>query len=637
MAKKRLFFLREENLNHIKKPLKNDIIILLNGTGKNCLASNLEGLASENTQTIYGYGIRWTQKWAFSKLASNKSFAEELVFRNISLWYFIEFLLHRIDKPYMNEHPISKMLLYLDYIEKIITKAKPFEVIVENKKTDFNRLLIKMCKKHRIKTVNLGLRERKKSIGNLMTNNLFILKAYLKSRIALRIIVGKFFCKRLPRKKILILTSTRLSNKQNSTDFFWGPLIKEMDRARLSYKVIEYDHITNLNSLKTITERYIPQKYDAEFIGKYYDARAKKNTKAVVMFLKKKFKELEKRSDFKRSLTYRGINFYEIIKKRLKKIFLAYAPYIGDVYALGASIIEKEKPDLILIDHEKNYYGKALLFQSNNQKKKTSVFSLEGEAVYDTNTKLVQVPIKETLNRRSPVWRPIADKKFVSGEYSFKWHKEKYYLPPQNLKITGSPKYDFLNKITAEEKQSIFKKYGVKPDEKLITVIAWDWPGEEEFLRGILNALKGMRAVYVIIKQHPEDSDANKKYIKKMLEEYKVKGNVTRDENTSSLICAAELVITINSTVVNECILMDKKTILYEPKEDDWGRPWIKEGLTQPQVTSAKLEKAIKSSFSKKKLFDRSLREKYINKYFFSDDGKASKRVVQEIKKMLST
>ena len=230
---------------------------------------------------------------------------------------------------------------------------------------------------------------------------------------------------------------------------------------------MEYDQIHNLDSLKKVFKRYVPQKYDAQFIGTYYTSKTRKTTRAVIRFLKNKFKELDKRKDFRESFTYKGINFYEEIRPRLKKIFLAFSPYIGDVYALGKSIVEKENPKLILIDHENNYYGKSIMMQANKQKTKS--ICMEGEPIA-RKEKLVQEPIKEILDKENPLCKPLPDKKFVSGKFSKRWHINKYFFPKKNIKTIGIPSYDFLKKLSPKDKRKIFNKYKIKPNEKLVLV-----------------------------------------------------------------------------------------------------------------------------------------------------------------------
>ena len=120
--------------------------------------------------------------------------------------------------------------------------------------------------------------------------------------------------------------------------------------------------------------------------------------------------------------------------------------------------------------------------------------------------------------------------------------------------------------------------------------------------------------------------------MEKIMKRDHIKGCVRRSGNTSVLLYSADLVVTVNSTIINECIFMDKRTILFEPRSD-LSMPWVDESIIRACTSTAELERKIKDSFSKKSLFDRQKRKDYIKKYFFSDDGKASKRAVDEIQR----
>ena len=155
---KRLLFLKKENINKVKKS-KNDKVIFLGGESNNSVKAYKDNIARKSNQTIYGYNLLWTQKWAFKKLDNGKSFVEELVFDNVSLWNFIEHFLHRWNKPWMEEPPISEILLDIDSAKKIIDEIKPNKVVIENTKTDFNQQVLKICEKRGIKVRNLGLKK----------------------------------------------------------------------------------------------------------------------------------------------------------------------------------------------------------------------------------------------------------------------------------------------------------------------------------------------------------------------------------------------------------------------------------------------------------------------------------------------
>jgi hypothetical protein len=640
MAKKikRLFFLHSRNKTKIKELRKDDIIIYL-GTSfqkdekkKDSLEYHyLTRTEEEARQARFSYNMAWIQKWAFGKANGKKSFAEELVYEGKSLWYPAEYFIHFDESILGSEPSVSRLLIYIDCINNILKDKKPSSVYVENNRSCFNNLVILLCKKEKIDVKELGFEEKKRSLYQTLSDNPLLARAYISGRVLLRFLVGKLYCKKLGRADVLLLTSDRLSNRENATDYFWGPLVREMDKAGLGHKVVEYDRIETMQSIVNLWKKYIPQRYDAQFIGTYHDGEVSKRIRKTVAFLKEKFEELDSNQAFRESFDYKGIKFYGLIRSRLKKIFLTYSYYIAEVYAVSKAIIEKEKPKLILLDHEKNYYGRALITEANFKKIPTIAF--EGEVIYDYNTYLTQIPVPEILNKKSPIWRPIPDKKLLWSEYSREWYEQKYYFPKENLRVIGAPKYDFLKELNAKDKQEIMKKYDVPNEKKLITLITMDCPWENEYLGAVFKSLKGRRDLKIIVKIHPADSP-KKRRIEEMIRKFDIDAIVLRHENSSKLIYASDFLITYTSTLVYECILMDKKTILA-----DFGvninLPFVKEGLLRLCKNSFELEEEIRAYFLKNKEMNELKRQAFIKKYLYSDDGAAAKRAVDEIKKSL--
>ena len=631
---KRLSFLHKRNKSKVEGLVDKDIIYLddfgVEVKEKNNVKFYLNKILDKAKQDTRNYRLDKIQKWAFTKNIENKSFAEHLIFQGKSLWYPVEYFLH-CDTPLLDYNPpIARILLYIDCVKDIIKEKKPKQIIIENNKTCFNRIVIKVCKDEKIKITNLNLKEQKRSLSSKITNNSLIIRNYIKGRILLRRIIGKVLCKKTKSKDILILTSDRLSNKENITDYYWGSIVKELNKKRMNYKMVEYDRIDSLNSLKQVRKRYFPQKYDAQFIGTYYDRNTIRNAKKMISFLREKFEVLDKRKDFRESFNYKGIKFYDLIRPRIKKIFLTYSHYLANVYAINKSVIEKEKPCTILIDHEKNYYGRALITEANL--KKIFSFAFEGELVYENNPYLTQVPIKGILNKQSPLWRPIPDKKFLWGEYTKEWYQKRNYFPTSNLKVIGAPKYDSLSTLNEEDKQKIRRKYGIKKDEKLVIIITADSPLENKYLSSIFKSLSAAKKLGVVVKMHPNDPALNKKMIEAMIKKFHIKGVAVSNENISKLIHASDIVITYASTLVYECILLNKKTVLVSLFGNlDTAQPYVKEGLIKLCMNSYESNNEIRNCLFKNKQMNNNLRRRFIKEYLYPDDGRASERAVNEI------
>ena len=658
---KKIIFLHRKNQEKVaagKIGKDTELIFLEEAAAKSnadtCLDAYSQRIISSTGQMRMGYNTPLIQKWVYKKLGSGKSFAEELVFDNTSLWYPIEYFLIWDMAHLSYEMSIPGITFFIDVVNLVLDEKKPGAVALENNSEMINRIIIKVCEQRKIPYSLLGLTGSKKGMFEIMSNHGFVARSYLRMRIQLRRIIGKLFCKQMKPEELIILTSDRNTRTGNETDFFWGTIVKELKKRRIPFKMIEYDRIDIMVSLKNLKRRYLPQKYDAQYIGTYYGAGVMKQMRKLIRFMKKKFKELDSRADFRKSFNYKGISFYELIRPKLKKIFLTYSIFIADAYEVTRNVMEKEKPRVVLIDHEKNYYARGLLVAANNtnnalsEKEKASKasfsFAFEGETVHGRNAYLTQVPVPEITDRKSLLWRPIADLKLLWSEHTMQWHNKRNFIPKGNLLIIGSPKYDYLKELGTREVQEIRSKYNMKKDERLVTVFTADLPTEEEFLRTILttfmtfNNRKDSPNFKVIIKIHPVDLDTKEESVRRIIKSTGANAVVTRTEDCSKLIKASDFIITIPSTLIFECIMLDKRVVLFG-SEEDTEQFYVTEGLIKLckkySEVSEEISKEISSSAKKLGNFPPELRKRFIQKYLYSDDGKGTVRAVDEIQKHL--
>lgn len=630
---RKIAFIRVCNRNKIKNHKEYTLIYTDHKSKENkSLEKHIKIIADKANQDINGYKIEWTQKWSFKK-HNGRSFAEKLILEDQSQWYQLEFLLHFNPLALSHEIPICKMLLLIDTINHIIDKYKPSEVLVENNKTPINKLILLVCSKRGIKVNITDIKPPKERLLTRIINNPLTIRNYLSTRILIRRILSLLFCKTYKNSDILILTSDRLSNKENKTDHYWGTMVGELDREGLNYKMIEYDRMDILSSLTQIFKRYVPQKYDAQFIGTYYTRNTKKEMKKIRRFFKNKFKELTQNQEFKNSLQYRGINFYDLLLPRLKKIFITYSAYISDVNAICKSIINKERPKLVMVDHEKNYYGRALITEAKINNIPSVCF--EGETIYGNNTYLAQTQIKGISNKKSPLWRPVPDIKFVWGSYSKEWHTKKYAFPEENVKVIGSPKYDYCKHLGKKEKEKYRKTHDIGNKSTIIGFFTSISFPEERFFIELLKTVKTIKNAKLVVKSHPSLYIEKYWLIKRLLKKYGIDGIITKTDNCGEIINASDLIITIASTIIYEAIMMKKKILFMSVTETDPQQPYIKENLISPVLNPADMDETIRA-YLKNRSINKKKYEEFIKKYLYSDDGKSSERAIKQIENMLN-
>jgi hypothetical protein len=642
---KRLIFIHQENQAKLEKITgigPDDLIVFFDKTtnlakGELSLKAEENSYSKESGKVRQRYNSELIQRWAYTRYEGKPSFVEELAYENSSFWYSVEFFLTG-DVGYLgNELAISGIMFYIDVFSALLKKYKPKKVIIENDYGFLEKIIRKVCEKNHVSVNIIRLPiKNSRSLFSRLQNNAMI-QTYLRGRVLTRRLVGKLFCKKMKAADIIIITSDRLSYKENRTDYYWGPLVKELEKTNTPYKMIEYDRLEVFNSLRNIVSRYLPQKYDAQFIGTYYDRFQRKEREKIFRFFKKTYQRLSGAKHFQDSFCYNGINFYDLMIPKLKSIFLTYSFFIADVAALAKSIMRKENPSLIIVDHEKNYYGRELIKEARNRGKASASF--EAEIVHDSSSYLMQVPVAGILDKKNVLWKPIPDRKFLWGEYSKKWYETKNCFPPEKLCVVGAPKYDVLKEFKEKDRAEMRKKYHVDANEKLVTVITASWLGEEEYLNGLFNAFRKKKGYRIVVKMHVTDPSMEMIIIKKKMSQNSISGEVIRFENTSKLVYASDLVVSCATTLAFEYVLLNKPVIMfgnYSEVNNDYDESYVKEGLISLCANQADMEKAISRYISTGKVSEmpEALRKSFIKKYLYSDDGKASERAVVILKKM---
>jgi hypothetical protein len=609
----RLYFIDSKNEDNIGKIFEDNFLI---SRGNNEAFVYLDKDFGKMMDR-FAYNVDFLQKWAFTKFG-DKSFVEELVYGDFSLWYQLEFLfLCDVDWQMGYELSIPGITWYIDAVNKFLDKYEPLEVFIENKNTQINKIILKLCEQRNIKVDMLGIYNDKPTFFSWLVHNRITIDCFTSARILFRRLIGKFFSKKFDRSDLLILTNDRLSNKYNENDFFWGPIIKELNLRSIKHKVIEYDRIEAFQSFGNIKRRYVTQLFDAQFIGTYYDKDVIKQTRRMRSFLINKYREFCSRKSFRDSFNYKGIYFYDIFKPRLRKVLTGFSRLVADSYIIGKSIIEKESPKLVVVDHEKNYYGRALI----NYARLRNIPSLcsEGEL---NNSYLTHVPVDGINN--GILFRPLPDIKLLWGEDSKVWNSTRNFIDESRLRVIGCPKYDFLGSMDESTTKKIRERYNVK--NRLITIITVLLPDEVGYIKSVLSSVE--EGDKVIIKMHPADPVGNASKLRGILKDSGVDGVVITGGNSSELIFASDLVVTYSSTLVYECILLDKPTILFGYGVD---QPYIRDGLIKLNTTFPEISSAIKNY----KKMDPILRDKFIKKYLYSDDWKSSVRAVDEIERLM--
>lgn len=229
-----------------------------------------------------------------------------------------------------------------------------------------------------------------------------------------------------------------------------------------------------------------------------------------------------------------------------------------------------------------------------------------------------------------------ADKLFVDGIQGVELLTELGY-EENKIIVSGSTKFDYLKTLSSQKTKKILEKnYNIDSEKKLIAMILSRWRKNDEIWVSKFIDFCNKNSFEVVIKIHPyyklNQIGRNKNFIQSVEKNCKnLKFLITFDIDTSFLLSASDLVITEQSTLGLDAIILEKNLIMVKFADFEMDRAvrFYEYGAALRLEKYSDLEKVIFEIFSKKKHAN-SLkigRDRVIERYNFQNDGKAAERV----------
>lgn len=229
-----------------------------------------------------------------------------------------------------------------------------------------------------------------------------------------------------------------------------------------------------------------------------------------------------------------------------------------------------------------------------------------------------------------------ADKLFVDGIQGVELLTELGY-EENKIIVSGSTKFDYLKTLSPQRTKRILEKnYNIDSGKKLIAMVLSRWRKNDEIWVSKFIDFCNKNSFEVVIKIHPfyklDQMDRNKNFIQSVEKNCKnLKFLITFDIDTSFLLSASDLVITEQSTLGLDAIILEKNLIMVKFADFEMNRAvrFYEYGAALRLEKYSDLEKVIFEIFSEKKHAN-SLkigRDRVIERYNFQNDGKAVERV----------
>lgn len=325
-------------------------------------------------------------------------------------------------------------------------------------------------------------------------------------------------------------------------------------------------------------------------------------------------------------LTVKKVFGHQLARKYELYLQTSNSNLFQDIFNLLTAeyIIDKVKPKSIFLTCEYCGIQKQLTYVSNS--KNVTTFALQHGIISPTHYGY----IFNEGDKRKVI---LANITFIFGQYFYDLLTKKSIYTPNQVVVTGQPRYDVLyyaNEIY--NRDNFLKNYKIDSSNKIIlwTTQCHGISNEENLknFKAVFDTMQNIKNVTLIIKQHPGEGKRYTKMLEDCLNDYTLNAVVMpKNSDTYEQLFICDLLITKTSTTAMEAVALNKPVIILNLSGDSDPVDYVKEGVAfgvyNEEDLKPAIEKLVEDDFEQAKN-----RKEYIEKYLYKIDGKAAERVV---------
>jgi len=617
-------------------------------------------------ESITQRGINWIKAWHNTRILDNKNIKDLVTYNGFSLWWFMDDWL--FNSSFYFNPPTNEIIRHVETIENMIRAEKPSKIIIVDD-TQIGKIIGAVCSAKNVPFTMIR--------GNYFSSIRKQLMRYLKLQT--------------PTSKLFLKWTRTLVRKTywNLLKFVHRPKKNEVHEktARKNILIFSADYcvpVYNLNTMKiergdpylysVIDELKKDQRNVITFVGvlrgysvglkvmkdqlsnneltyKPFDSYL--NLAMIIKTIKslrrmrRKLKSLVKSQEFKKSLFYKNIPLYDVLKTRFAFFLTRFIFDIILHIEMMKHLISVEKPDIIVITEETVLDGRAIIVAGKSKgipilSVQHGIVGSRGITDYDHNLEDFG-PNREV----TAPFCPIPDKIALYGDFYKRACVRVSKYPENILVVTGSPRYDVLayaKKIFKRDEicreLSSMGEYKLDPTKKIVTLLTQPLPSIEErelVLKYMYKAVKKLNGVQLVVKLHP--GELNDSLHKRLLKETDLENVIiVKKFDTYKLLFASDLVVAALSTTLLEAIALDNPVILLDLfKRGYCAFLGCKEAMREVN-TEDELIDAINTMLFDLNYLKGTDKSRSVFRYdhLYKMDGQASKRVADLINDMVS-
>lgn len=637
MQKELIFLTTESNAKNIKKHKKsNSVIVSLD----NKASQKLDTLGilyktindyNIDIDKIESISIKWMKKWPNSAVENNQNFKGIFNIEGMSIWWLMEnWLFYNL----LFDNTIKEILNLMQITKIILSNEKPNKIIVFGDDQIKLDIIKSVCKKDKLyvksSSINIALYKIKTTI------KLISMKWFLDNINTIRKLTYEMSVFRNQNssllnanaKKILIIRTYGWDVQKGFRHFnpYTDNIKNEIEKDKnyeTKYVGIQVGKYNFLPDMKEALKNH--KEYG--ILENYYNDEVNKNTKLHLNEIINKWNNIKLKESFIKTFDFNGINIWNLVKNQYGHYFSIRLNSHIRYLLLIKSMIEKEKPSILIYPGESGDFSRCLFYMS----RKYNIFSIGmqhgvlAQLLWFTHSK------KEITCEIGPEWCPIPNITTVYGKYFKRILLKHGNYPKDSVVVTGDQRInDFVKNAYKTSKKKLLEKFYISKENKIILYLTSPVKEKYNVYKEVLQSIKNVPKTTLIVKLHPSE---NPDFYKKIAREIDIKPIIIRDINTYEIITLCDIAITYISTTALEAMALKKPLVIINLTKKLGTIEFKKSGVLTI-YKNGQLGNTVKKLLENKKFRINVIKKqnKFIYKYMYKIDGKATERIINVIK-----
>jgi len=325
------------------------------------------------------------------------------------------------------------------------------------------------------------------------------------------------------------------------------------------------------------------------------------------------------------ALSHRGVRLGSAGLRCFRDAFLLQLPWAIRSYHEIASVIARERPQVLVLYAESSGLGRAAIAAANQAGVPT--FAVQHGIMYPRYYSHEHAPDEVRgkdacpLPTRTAVFGSLARDLLVTrGQYS-----------PETIVVTGSPKFDALVQAAGRYNRSAIRERLGVPEDAPMLVVASRFSAIGPVFADLVQAAESSPGCWLLVKPHQAERADPYLEVKRQLGAARVRV-VGGEENLLELLFASDGLVTVDSLASSEALVLGRPVLVVNLPSNL--SPLVERGVALGarggEEIRRQLDRFLRDGAARANLSER--RREYIQEFAFGADGRSTERIVEALR-----